>query len=283
MSASNIFYYRKAAQNSIFPGSHAGKMVGSGLLFKHHQPLISAPDPRHLDLRASVLDPFAQFQVKAFQQQSRLDVFLLADLSASMRYQGQTNKSQVVVDCLNSVAQSAHATGDRFGFVGCGQTINPQLLISPANLQQGRVTQMSKILQSSSFTGRADSFLQAANYLPSRSALVFLLSDFYMPIEKIQQQMQRLNQHTVVPLVLWDKKESEDLPPWGFVKFSDLELGKTRTLFMRPSLREKIQTAYTQRKQELRHCFRSFGSEPLFLEQGYRAELISHYFLQHAG
>ncbi len=279
----NIFYYRKAAQYNVFPGAHAGKIAGNGLLFKHHKPLISAPDPRHIDLRASLLNPFSQYQVKSFQQQSRLDVFLLADLSASMSYQGNVHKQQALVDCLLSVTKSAHATGDRFGFVGCGQTVDAQLLISPANLQQGRVNEIAKRIQVTAFTGQADSLLQAANYLPNSSALVFLLSDFYMPIKMIQQQMQRLNKHTVVPLVLWDKKESSDLPRWGVVKFSDLEKRQTRTLWMRPSLKNKIQSAFRQRKQQLQHCFRRFGCEPLFMHQGYRAESISQYFLQRAG
>lgn len=283
MIENNIFYYRRAAQYNVFPGVHTGKSVGNGLLFKHHKPLIAAPDPRHIDLRASLFNPFSQYQVKSFQQQSRLDVFLLADLSASMGYQGHYNKQHGLVDCLLSVAKSAHATGDRFGFVGCGQTVDAQLLISPANLQQGRVNEIAKRIQATAFTGQADGLLQAANYLPNSSALVFLLSDFYMPIKMIQQQMQRLNKHTVVPLVLWDKKESSDLPRWGVVKFSDLEHGQTRTLWMRPSLKNKIQSAFRQRKQQLQHCFRSFGCEPIFMHQGYRAESISEYFLQLAG
>lgn len=283
MIENNIFYYRRAAQYNVFPGTHAGKTVGNGFLFKHHKPLIAAPDPRHIDLRASMLNPFSQYQVKSFQQQSRLDVFLLADLSASMGYQGHYNKQHALVDCLLSVAKSAHATGDRFGFVGCGQTVDAQLLISPANLQQGRVNEIAKRIQTTTFTGQADSLLQAADYLPNRSALVFLLSDFYMPVKMIQQQMQRLNKHTVVPLVLWDKKENSDLPRWGVVKFADLEQGQTRTLWMRPSLKNKIQSAFRQRKQQLQHCFRSFGCEPLFMHQGYHAESISQYFLQRAG
>jgi len=283
MKENNIFYYRRSAQYNVFPGAHAGKVVGNGLLFKHHKPLIAAPDPRHIDLRASLLNPFSQYQVKSFQQQSRLDVFLLADLSVSMGYQGHYHKQQALVDCLLSVAKSAHATGDRFGFVGCGQMLDSQFLIAPANLQQGRVNEMAKRIQETTFTGQADSLLQAADYLPNSSALVFLLSDFYMPIKMIQQLMQRLNKHTVIPLVLWDQKESSALPRWGVVKFSDLEQGKTRTLWMRPSLKNKIQSAFKQRKQQLQHCFRRFGYEPLFMHQGYCAESISQYFLQRVG
>lgn len=283
MLENNIFYYRKAAQHNVFPGANSGKVIGNGLLFKYHKPLISAPDPRHIDLRASFLNPFSQYQVKSFQQQSRLDVYLIADLSASMGYQGEYNKQQALVDCLRSVAKSAHATGDRFGFVGCGETIDTQLLISPANLQQGRVNAIAKKIQATALTGQAESLLLAADYLPNSSALVFLISDFHIPMTMIQQQMQRLSQHTVIPLVVWDDKESRNLPRWGLVKFSDLEQGKVRTLVMRPALQKKIKNAFKQRKQQLQHCFRQFGCEPLFLEQGYRAESISQYFLQRAG
>lgn len=281
MTAPPLFYYRKAVPHSVFPGAHPGKIVGSGQLFKHHTSLIASPDPRQLDLRASVLNPFEQLLVKNFQQQSRLDVFLVADLSASMAYHGQYNKQQVVVDCLLSIAESAHAMGDRFGFVGCGQSIDRKLLISPANLQHGQVNELARTVKKISLKGRAESLLQATNYLPSRSSLVFLLSDFYMPMLKIQQQMQTLNQHTVVPLVLWDQKEAADLPRWGIVKFADMEQGTTRTLFMRPALQQKIMHKLEQRKQQLRHCFRAYGGEPLFIEKGYRAEALSQYFLQH--
>ncbi len=281
MPAETIFYYRKLGQNSLFPGAHMSRVAGSGQLFKQHQSLINMPDPRHIDLRASLLDPFSRFQVKTFQQLSRLDVFLLADLSASMRFVGAYDKRQALVDCLLSVAQSAHAMHDRFGFVGWGQGIDASFLMAPASLQQGRVSAMAEQLLSTRLTGQGDNILHVHRYLPQHSALVFLLSDFHMSLDKIKQQMQGLSAHTVVPLVLWDNIEQGNLPAWGLVKFSDMEQGQTRTLFMRPKLRQKIKQAFAQRRQQLQQCFRTFGCEPLFIEQGYRAELLSQYFLQH--
>jgi len=283
MQRNDIFYYRKHARYAVFPGAHPGQAVGHGLLFKQHRPLISQPDPRHIDLRASLLNPFSEYRVKTFQQQSRLDVFLLVDFSASMSYRGHNSKPQTVVDCLLSVAHSAHASGDRFGFVGCGQTLERPWLIAPASLQLGRAMEVAQQISPAVFSGKAESFLQAADYLPDSSALVFLLSDFHMSVKMIQHTMQRLNKHTVVPLVLWDNKEYRDLPRWGVMKLADLERGKTRTLWMRPALNKKIQAAYAQRKRRLQHCFRSFGCEPLFLEDGYRADSVSQYFLQRQG
>ncbi|WP_198245671.1 DUF58 domain-containing protein [methane-oxidizing endosymbiont of Gigantopelta aegis] len=280
MLRNDVFYYRKPAQYAIFPGAHPGQMAGNGFLFKQHRALISQPDPRHIDLRASLLNPFSEYRVKSFQQQSRLDVFLLADFSASMSYHGHNSKPQAVIDCLLSVAQSAHATGDRFGFIGCGQTLKHQWLIAPASLQLGRVMDIAQQISPAVFAGKAESLLEAPDYLPDSAALVFVLSDFHMPVRMIQNTMQRLNKHTVIPLVLWDNKAYRDLPRWGVMRLADLERGKARTLWMRPGLNKKIQAAYAQRKRLLQHCFRSFGCEPLFLEQGYQADAVSQYFLQ---
>ncbi len=48
------FHYRLAHPGySVFPGAHPGQMVGSGQLFKRHEPLLASPDPRRIDLRAS--------------------------------------------------------------------------------------------------------------------------------------------------------------------------------------------------------------------------------------
>ncbi len=274
------FTYRKSAQYSVFPGAHQGTVAGAGMLFKHHRGLNSAADIRHIDLKASVLNPFSQFQIKAFQQLSRLDVYLIADLSASMAYQGKYNKKQAVVDCLLSVAASAHAIGDRFGFVGCGKTIDSQTLISPASLQFGRVVEMVKKLRLIQLEGRAESLLQSADFLPEKPGLVFLISDFYLPDTIIIHLLQRLHHHVVVPLVIWDEQEMSDLPAWGIVKFADMEQRKSRTLFMRPALREKIKSAFLQRRRSLTRTFRRFGNEPVFFEQGYHAELLERYFLQ---
>jgi len=121
MNPTQIFQYRLATPSSrVYPGAHVGRMVSSGHLFKQHEPLIAHPDPRRIDLRASVLDVFGQYRVRVYQQHSLIDVLLLADLSASM----SQNKA-LLLACLDSIAESAFSYGDRFSFMACGsQTPN---------------------------------------------------------------------------------------------------------------------------------------------------------------
>jgi len=277
-----LFNYRVSARvYSAFPGAHAGQIVGTGHLFKRHMPLIARPDPRRIDLRASVLDPFEQYKVRVFQQPSQLTVYLIADLSASMSFHGNSSKQQVIADCLVSVAESAAYAGDRFGFIGCSDSRESSYVIEPQLTSPGRFRQLAGKLCQSPLQGRADELQRVAAYLPRQPALVFLLSDFYLSVARIEQLAHSLQQHFIVPLVLWDKQEYAGLPEWGSMRLQDMETGRQRTLFLRPALKQKIISAFLQRKKELQQLFRRFGYEPLFLEDGYHAPAMEQYFSQY--
>lgn len=271
-----VFQYRLSEPCSrVFPGAHPGQMVGSGQLFKRHEPLIASPDPRRIDLRASVLDPFGAYKVRVYQQRNSLDVYLIADLSASMTFCGRLNKQQIVIDFLLSAANSAFSYGDSFGFIGLGEE-SPWVL--PACRQIGRIDSLAQALDAQAFKQGVHGFMQMNRYLPGRRALVFLLSDFHFGLNLLKELMLALGRHDVIPLVLWDNAEYRDLPSWGLVKYQDMENGSARTLLMRPSFREKIIRAFEQRKRALQQTFGSFGSEALFIEGAYRAEQLNEYF-----
>ncbi len=277
-----LFNYRMPSRAcSAFPGVHTGQIVGSGQLFKRHIPLLARPDPRRIDLRASVLDPFEQFKVRVFQQPSQLTVYLIVDLSASMGYQGSINKQQVIADCLLSIAGSAAYVGDRFGFIGCADADKSDYFIPASAAGQTQVRQLAEHLRNNPLQGQAQKLIDVSRYLPPQSALVFLLSDFYFPAARIKQLTHTLQQHFVVPLVVWDKQEYIQLPDWGSMRLRDMETGKQRTLFLRPALKQKIIKAFCQRKKDLQQLFRGFGYEPLFIENEYRSEQLDQYFSQY--
>jgi hypothetical protein len=90
-----------------------------------------------------------------------------------------------------------------------------------------------------------------------------------------------LTSHAVVPVVWWDAAEYQDLPEWGLVRFKDAESQRARTLLMRPDLKQRIIQSFELRQAALRQTFRSFGMEPMFLSDAYRAESMTQYFQQH--
>ncbi len=251
-------------------------MIGAGQLFKRHEPLIASPDPRRIDLRASVLDPFSGYRVRVYQQQSTVNVYLLADMSASMAY---ADKQQTLIRFLLTAANSAFGYGDKFGFIGCTERIEHRWLL-PAGQHLGRVSALAKQLEGLTFTGSAKGLQNAVAFLPAERSLVFLLSDCHFPLPQLRALLGSLQGHDVIPLVLWNQDEYAALPNWGLISFQDMENHATRTLFMRPSLRQKIVAAYRKRQNDLKHIFRAFGSEPLFITERYSIQTVNRYLQQ---
>lgn len=266
----------------VFPGAHPGQMVDNGQLFKRHDTLIARPDPRRIDLRASLLDPFGNYQVRVQQQHSAIDVYLLADLSASMQFVGSYDKRRALADILLSVAASAMQYGDNVGFIACNQRVLSDCYL-PAAKHLGQIQAMAKRLEQIKLQPGSAGLQHVQPYLPKQRALVFLASDFHFPLPQLQGIFQNLRRHNVVPLVLWDQAEYSRLPDWGLFQVQDLETGRRRTLWLRPGLKRNIEHAFAQRRAQLQQQFRALGCEPLFIENAYRAEQLGQYFLRRAG
>lgn len=264
--------------SSSFPGYHASQQKGGGLQFRHHVPLADAPDPRRFDLRASLNDPFKQIRVRVYQQRSNIPVVVIADLSASMGFVGQQCKMQTLATFVESISYSAYRTGDTFGFIGMGdEHTQPWLLPQTLNRSAGK--ELATALSSyQPIAANAAGLLKAAEHLGGRRALVFLLSDFHFPLAFCKQLMTNLAYHDVVPVVLWDQQEYQYLPSFGLAHVTDAETQQSKTLFMRPRLKQQIEANFAQRKTELFDLFGAYGRSPLLLEQGFNADEVTHYF-----
>lgn len=226
----------RAAGNRI--GAHRGKVEGTGGLFRDFDTLMRAPDPRRIDLRMSMRDPNGTLYVRRFEQKTAIAVYALIDLSASMSFAGGVAKMQIVADLCATLAGSTRRIGDTFGLIGCNEHIVPEFFM-PATRSRGGEADMVERLRAYVPVGRgAEGLIEAANYLAGRRKLVFVLSDFYLPLLTITRLFEALSQHDVVPIVLKDRREV-DLPRCGLVSLADLETGGQRLFAMRPALREK--------------------------------------------
>lgn len=263
------------------PGHHAGVSAGDGFEFQGHASWLSQPDPRHLDVRATLANPFGHLMVKSFRQSSAIPVYLLADLSASMGFVGTRSKTDLLAELAAAIAFSAYRTGDPFGFFGCGETLLPELTL-PLRWHKGLAGDLRARLSQLRPSGRHffGGLAACAAEMGRRKALVFLLSDFHAATGPIEHTLQALLHHDVVPLVLWDSAEYARLPAWGWTEWADPETGQRRRLFMRPSLQARIRAAYAERRAELRHLFVSHGREPFFIEDRFDADALTRYFFQ---
>lgn len=261
------------------PGHHRSAQRGGVSEFRGLAPLLSALDPRRLDILASLRDPFGEWRVRVYSQHSAVPVYLLADLSASMGFAGVRRKLEVLADFTAALAYSAYRTGDPFGFVGCDENVRTDFLLLPTHAK-GAGAEWSAKLRSFQPRGRgAHGLARAAEYLGKPRALVFLVSDFHFPLEFLESVLGSLTRHEVVPVVLWDKAEYEKLPPSGLAWVKDSETGKRRLLWMRPFLREKVLEAFARRHRELEEAFATHELRPFFLSGEFEPDALTDYFL----
>ncbi|MEM7466723.1 MAG: DUF58 domain-containing protein [Pseudomonadota bacterium] len=262
------------------PGAHPSSQQGGGQEFRHHLPLVRAPDPRRFDIRASLRDPFEQVYVRVYQQSGAIPVYVVADMSASMSFRGQHSKQDTVADFVKGLSHACYRSGDRFGFVGLSDSQSEPLLL-PATMNRAAGLAMADQIRRAAFVGKNEKeLLYAQKFLGSRRALVFLLSDFHYSEAQIAKQLAALSFHDVVPVVIWDRQEHREMPRFGISRIRDGESGRRRLLFMRPSLRKKISENFAARKKSLSKLFIRLSHPPLFLEDGYRANEVTGYFYQ---
>jgi uncharacterized protein (DUF58 family) len=240
-------------------GARRGKVEGTGGLFRDFDTLMRSPDPRRIDLRMSLRDPNDTLYVRRFEQKAAITVYALVDLSASMSFAGSVAKMQVVADLCATLAASTRRIGDAFGLIGANEHIVPEFFL-PATRSRGGEAEMVARLRGYLPAGHgAEGLIEAANYLVGRRKLVFVLSDFYMPLALVERLFEALSQHDVVPIVLKDRRESEDLPRYGLISLADLETGRRRLLAMRPSLREKWRREAAEQKRALNALATRYG------------------------
>lgn len=303
-----IHYYVKWRANGLRAGAHVGRIAGSGSRFRGHGPLLDNPDPRRIDVRATARDPYRRLLVKMYQQNVSLPVWVVADWSASMAFQGGlvtstdqethaaapamrnampserilANKIEVIADLCEQLAWSTWRMADRLGFIACNDGMVRELHIPArcSRLQGSAIRQ--RLTQAAPPQGGAHGLAAAAAEIGRERALVFLVTDAHYPLAELQTVLQSLSGHDVVPVMLWNSAEHSALPRWGFARFRDAETRQERLLWCRPRLQQKINAAYEARREAIAEVCAQWGRPPFFVSDRLQARALTHYFMESA-
>ena len=277
MDLEEFHYQISWRSHSAIPGYHLSTQSGGGYEFHGHAPLISCPDARNIDIHASLHDPFGQFVVRTFRQRSSIPVFVIADLSASMNFRGRSHKTEILAQFSAVSAYSAYRTGDPFGFFGCSDQIHWDLYL-PLRWQKSMNRDLFARL--SGFRPRGKSvqgLFDVAGLVGKRRALILLVSDFHMPLDRITALLEAFAPHDVIPIVTWDSFELEP-PNWGFYRLRDPENGRERLLFMRPRLQHAFIQAFAERRRMMNQRFEDYNLKPFFIIDKFDPAAMSQYF-----
>lgn len=288
-----FYYHTPWRSRSVKAGSHKTKLRGAGSDFSGFASLLAYPDPKRLDVRASLRAIPKQLMVRTFFERSAIRVFAVNDVSSSMQFVGKVNKQQLLIEIVGSIAWSATRQGDAFGMLSCDDVIQKALSILPtsrstiADDAQKKLQHYfleSNLLASNSASNHAEksarAFPASASNISPQRALVFLISDFHLPEDLILETFRAYAMHDVVPVVLWDETEFDDLPNWGFARVKEMETGIERCFFMRPHLLKEIRLYAQFKRKHLTKLSRQFGFRPpFFVKNQFNASALTQHLL----
>jgi uncharacterized protein (DUF58 family) len=265
---------------SYHAGYHRGAQNGLGVEFRGNVPLVDYPDARRIDIRQTIRDPGEQVHVRIFNQKNATPVYAVCDMSGSMRFAGKYNKIALAAEIAASIAYSAYQASDTFSFVGFDQNVREDWITPPSYRMHDAFELTTRLRDYQPDGSSAEGLLEAGRYLGHSRALVFLISDFHMPLELLEQSLNMLSRHHVVPIVVWNAEEYSQLPNFGLSTIVDPETGSRRTLFFRKQLRERFEQAFAARKETLQQLFMHYETPPHYVEDRFDAAAISEYFHQ---
>jgi len=261
----------------VLPGAHPGHGEGAEGEFRRHVSLLRHPDPRRIDLRASLSDPFGELHVRQFSPRRAIAVAALVDLSGSMGFGEDATR---IADVIAQLALSAQRSGDSFALFGCDAHVREEASL-PLSRRRGVEFEVRERLLAAHPAGRSvDGLFEAADRLPARRSLVFLVSDFLMPLPQLERLLNVLWHHDVVPVVVRDSGAESELPRWGLIEIADLETGGSRLVLMRPSLRERWRREADERHRALDALFARHGRRPFHLVDQLDADALARRLME---
>ena len=263
-------------------GSHPGSSLGAGQEFVSHVNLYDRPDPRRLDLRASLRNVRGDWLVRVYRQRTGISVQVVIDVSSSMSFGARRPKLQVVAEFVEVLGRSAFRVGDALGMLAFDAKARTDLFV-PALMSRGIGSVMASALrQTETRAGGIEGLEEVVLQLAGREGLVFLVSDFHWPLDRLDGVLDLLAQAYVVPMIVWDPGEIQPPERDALAALHDVETGVRRTLWMRPRLRAQWHDAVAKRRAELDRFFTARALRPFYVTGRFDGQAMSRYFFEAA-
>lgn len=267
--------------SSVHFGDHRGTQRGLGDEYRGNASLIDYPDARRMDLRQTLRDPYEQIQVKTFNQNNTTPMYAVCDVSSSMQFGSKQSKLEFAMQISASIAYSADGMGDLFSLIAYNNHVLEELTLPLSHHLFNSLEVIQQLAEYQSKYASSEGVVNVPMYLSQHRSLVFWISDFHMPLELIEQTLNAMSAHQVVPIVLWDDREHKNLPQFGFGNLIDPETGLARMMFFTKSLRDQFVEAFNRRREALDRLFLKFDYPPLYLQGQFNPETLTNYFEQY--
>ena len=253
-------------------GQSRSPLKGSGYEFEAHSKYQIGEDFRRIDW--NVTARMQEVFIKRHFEEREVSVFLVADVSRSMRFStAKHSKNLRVMQVGATLGFSAVSDSCKFGWLAFSDQVEAY---EPPRKGRAHVWRAIDRLHNLKPKHSGTNWEPALRFLRSQlrgMSIVFLLSDFITDPNRSQlaelPDLKVLAQkHDVVPIVFTDQLESNLPTGKGLLRFRSAEGRGEILLSLSSRQRRAFDALVAQRKMELRDLFYSLGMECLFLNVG---------------
>jgi uncharacterized protein (DUF58 family) len=223
------------------------KKSGSGIEFVDHRDYVPGDDLRYLDW--NIYQRFGRLQVRLFEEEEDLAIYLLVDTSTSMRF-GDGEKLRYAKKIAAALGYVALANLDRVAVLGVGERLTDTM--APARGKE-RIFRIFQFLRGLDTEGTTDlkAALRAFAARNKRRGMAVLISDLYDPAG-FEQGINVLRYNRFEPLVIHVTNREEAKPSLlGDVLLYDCETGEEREVTVTARILEKYRAAYEAHRKEI--------------------------------
>ena len=244
----------RGLSSNVFAGQYHTAFKGRGMAFSEVREYQYGDDVRDIDW--NVTARFHKPYVKVFEEERELTVMLLIDVSGSQDFGTQKQmKRDMVTEIAATLAFSAIHNNDKIGVVFFSDKI--EKYIPPKKGRKHILYIIREMLDFHADSKRTD-VGQAVEFLTSvskRRCTAFLLSDFYVRQDFLQQLTIANRKHDVVAIQVYDKRGSE-LPNVGLMRVVDAETGFEQYVDTSSrSIRDAYSRYWHSRQKQLKETF----------------------------
>lgn len=264
---------------AVLAGQYHSAFKGSGMEFEEVREYFPGDDVRSIDwnVTARTQHPY----IKTFREERELTVFLVVDMSASLRFgSGDKLKRDVAAELAAVLALAAIRNQDKVALLLHTDRVERYI---PAGKGPRHVLRVVREILSFQPEGTGTDLQPALTFLNRVShhkAVVFLISDGILAAPSLRAATLTARRHDLVAVRLEDPRESE----WaavGLVDWMDPETGE-RLLIDTGSaaVRKAVQERQTRWRQEQEQELRRGGIDPLTLNTQQPWELLLGQFFR---
>ncbi len=247
---------------SQLAGAYHGARPGIGLTFAELRAYEPGDDVRHLDWNVTARQgrPF----VRRFVEERALSIWLVVDVSASMRFGGERmTKADRAAQAAALLATAAIQNGDRAGLILVSDRV--ELELAPA----GGIRHLSQLVRALVATPTSSPKTKLSIGLArlrrtSRRAMLVVISDFVTE-EPVASWRRAARRHDTIALRVVDPRETK-LPDAGLIAVEGSEGSRPRLIDSSATrVRKRYERAAIERAQTFQRWCANSGIQALTL------------------